>query len=91
MAYAVSQDRKLTAFRAATGSVLWTHPADPRVTPVVSSAVVYAGHPSGGLLALRARDGKLLWAAPQPFRTGPVVAGGSVYVSNGVAVWAFAA
>jgi hypothetical protein len=91
VAYAVSQDRKLTAFRAATGSVLWTHPADPRVTPVVSSAVVYAGDPSGGLLALRARDGKPLWAAPQPFRTGPVVAGGSVYVSNGVAVWALAA
>jgi outer membrane protein assembly factor BamB len=91
VAYAVSQDRKLTAFRAATGSVLWTHPADPRVTPVVSSAVVYAGDPSGGLLALRASDGKLLWAAPQPFRAGPVVAGGSVYVSNGSMVYAYTA
>jgi serine/threonine-protein kinase len=96
VAYAVSQDRKLTAFHAATGSVLWTHPADPRVTPVVSSAVVssavvYAGDPSGGLLALRASDGKLLWAAPQPFRAGPVVAGGSVYVSNGSMVYAYTA
>ena len=81
----------LDSAHAATGSVLWTHPADPRVTPVVSSAVVYAGDSPGGLLALRASDGKLLLAAPQPFRAGPVVAGGSVYVSNGSMVYAYTA
>jgi outer membrane protein assembly factor BamB len=89
--YAVSQDRKLTAFRAASGTRLWSHPADPRITPVVSGPVVYAGDPSGGLLALRARDGTLLWSASHAFSTGPVVAGGSVYVSNASAVWAFTA
>ena len=66
-------------------------PGRPPGHPVVSSAVVYAGDPSGGLLALRASDGKLLWAAPQPFRAGPVVAGGSVYVSNGSMVYAYTA
>jgi outer membrane protein assembly factor BamB len=89
--YAVSRDRKLTAFRAASGHRLWSHPADLRITPVVRGPVVYAGGPSGGLLALRASDGKPLWSAGHAFGTGPVVAGGSVYVSSGSTVWAFAA
>ena len=84
--YVVRADGTLIAYRATSGTPLWTAPSTVGITPAVSAGVVYASDGFGRLVARRAADGKLAWTVPHRFTEGPLVAGQTIVVTNGRAV-----
>jgi outer membrane protein assembly factor BamB len=84
--YVVRADGTLIAYRAASGTPLWTAPSTVGITPAVSAGVVYASDDFGRLAARRAADGKVTWTVPHRFTEGPLVAGQTVIVTNGRSV-----
>jgi len=84
--YVVRADGTLFAYRAASGTTLWTAPSEVAIAPAVSAGVVYASDDFGRLVARRAADGKITWTVPHRFTEGPLVAGQTIVVTNGRAV-----
>lgn len=95
-----SNDRALTAFDAASGSVRWrTTTSAPVGTPAVAGDQVYVGDGHGSVHAFGRTDGKLHWRFGQrtltsirPFhpdktwriRSKPAVTEDTVYVTTGI-------
>jgi len=85
--YVGSQDHKLYAFHAATGSILWTASTGGPIgdsSPAVAGDVVYVGSEDNKFYAFHAATGSILWAASTggPINSSPAVANGVVYVGS---------
>ncbi len=92
--YVGSNDKRLYAFSATTGAILWSTATGAAVTssPSVANGVVYVGSLDKRVYALDAATGKILWS----FLTGgavessPAIADGQVYVgSDDMKLYAF--
>jgi outer membrane protein assembly factor BamB len=75
-----SEDGRLHAIDAASGTPRWTMPGNDRdVRPAIANGLVWTGDSADRLVALDARDGRRRWASP-PFPpdgpVSPVLAGG---------------
>ncbi|KZN22905.1 Pyrrolo-quinoline quinone [Haladaptatus sp. R4] len=95
-----SNDRALTAFDTASGSVRWrTTTSAPVGTPAVAGDHVYVGDGHGSVHAFRRTDGKLRWRYGQrtldslgsflsdktwEIRAKPAVTDDTVYVTTGI-------
>jgi len=89
--YVGSDDQRLHAFKANTGTPLWGDNAGStggsiRSSPAVANGVVYVGSDDGKLYAFKADSGTLLWSTPvgagRPIRSSPAVANGVIYVGS---------
>jgi outer membrane protein assembly factor BamB len=86
--YSGSFDR-LSGFDAATGALLWKHPARVPVggfesSPAVAGGILYIGDDKGRILALDAATGAHVWAKQTGFsvQASPVVVNGVVYIRS---------
>ena len=84
--YAASNDEKLYAFNATTGTVLWATciGATTFSTPAVVKGMVYIGTGDGKLYAFNAITGVVLWVTDTggEVDSSPAVANGVVYVGS---------
>jgi len=81
-----SEDGRLHAIDAASGTPRWTMPGNDRnVRPAIANGLVWTGDSADRLVALDARDGRRRWASP-PFPpdgpVSPVLAGGTLLVGD---------
>jgi serine/threonine protein kinase len=85
--YVGSDDHKLYAFDASSGSIRWTAPTGGLVesSPAVANGVVYVGSGDQKFYAFDASTGKQLWTATLAHadKSSPFVANGVVYIGSG--------
>jgi outer membrane protein assembly factor BamB len=91
--YVGSENHKVLALNAKTGSKLWSYPTGGYVdsSTAVANGVVYVGSDDGNMYALNASTGALLWSYDTGGQVGssPAVANGVVYVSADGSGYAF--
>lgn len=92
--YVGSDDHKLYAFAAKTGTILWMVSTGDRIfsSPAVADGVVYVGSDDGKLYAFNAKTGAIVWmvSTAKAIGASPMVVNGMVYVgSNDGKLYAF--
>jgi outer membrane protein assembly factor BamB len=91
MVYVGTEEKKVVALRARTGSKVWSFatglPIDS--SPAVANGVVYIGSNDGNLYALNGSTGALLWSSPTGGDSSPAVVSGVVYIASGNHTYAF--
>ncbi|HVY76870.1 MAG TPA: PQQ-binding-like beta-propeller repeat protein [Puia sp.] len=92
--YAASENGKLYAFDANSGSILWTFALNASTvqlgqlsSPAYSDSMLYVGSTDQNIYAVNANTGKEVWhyptnSTPGFFYSSPVVADGVVYLSG---------
>jgi outer membrane protein assembly factor BamB len=86
--------RKVAAFQADTGRLLWTFPTEygVKASPVLQNGLLYFGDPLGYFYVVRASDGSLVEKLKFPgsfAKTPAVIVGRTIYVTNSLYLYAF--
>lgn len=91
--YPGTDNNKVYALNASTGTLLWSFAAGGRVwsSPAVANGVVYVGGWDAKLLALNASTGAQLWSSTVNtlLLASPAIADGVVYQGTAATFYAF--